>query len=255
MIDLGESILAVVTLTPILKAEMPRVGVGLQREILDLPKHITSLAKQLVANTLDEKLRMPRPWSYRQLYEMLTQPIPEATLAQVTKAFPEGADDGVAPLLFEVQSVFQHLANEFPVSDYQTYLGPKKIQPTSDKIWKWYSRYWVIGDPLQAFQLMQTGALLPSQAGALREYHPSLYEEFKGAILSALVERSMRDGKFINLPPRADRGVATFLGKKIVKQGSNVNAQKPDEAKPSAPGAPTPPVNESLQTAGQRAAS
>lgn len=252
MIEPGQATLAVTHLTPVLKGDMPYIGVERQREVMRLSDTIAGLAKDVVYDRLPKKVTMPRPFTYRQALKMFTQPVPEAVIAQIMSQFPPGTEDVALSFKATLAATYKRLASELPVSEYQTYLGPRNIQPTSDKVWQWFSRYWVIDDPLVVFPLMQGGCILSSQVAAVRDYFPAIYEEAKSAILAALTSRSIAEAKFLNLPPRSDRGVAIFLGKKLVPYGSNIKVAKPEESAPApAQGGKNP---EALATQGQKAA-
>jgi len=252
VVNPGEAVIACIELTPVLKLDMPYVGVEKGREITGVNKEITSLARQLVMNELPKKLKMPRPWTYEQLVKRFSSPLTESDLEYITGRFGEETHGIVSDFLATLQITFAHLSSELPVGEYQTYNGPKQIKPSSDKIWEWYSRYWVLSQPFAMFQLMQAGALLPTQVEAFEEYYPSLYEAFDAEVRAALTWRGVNDSSFVNLPPAADRGVGVFFKRKLVPFGSNVKITRPEPKAPPMPINP-PKINTSLQTAGQKA--
>jgi len=248
--DPGEAAVAVIGLTRILKGDMPKVGVMLQREILDLPRTIEKLANQFVNSQLPYRFKMPRDWTYNQLVNQFSQPLPESTIQLMIEQFPPELQDMALSFQLVVQNAYQHVANMIPVMDFDTYLGPKRIQPTSDKEWEFYNAYWLVSDPLLAFTLMQSGCLLPAQVKALQEFFPSLYENMKTALLMAIAKRQMGDAKFLMLPPRSDAGMRTFLGQKLIPYKSNSRVANDDRSRV------LPPKQEpskSLQTTGQKA--
>lgn len=253
-IEIGEATLAVVGMTKVLTGEMPRIGVGVQKEIIGLGAKIDGLARQFVYDELPKKLSVPRPFTYRKLVDQFTKPIPAGTIADLVSKFPRDAHDIGLSFMSTLQAAYGHLAEIVPVADYNTYLGPKRIMPTSDKLIEFYLKYWVIDDPLVAFKLMQSGALLPDQVSTLLEFYPSIHNYMKAAILNALVARNLREPNFMNLPPRADRGLATFKQQRIVPYGVNIHAIEPPQQKPAAAPA-TAKISPALQTTGQKAAS
>jgi hypothetical protein len=174
-IEVGEATMAVASLTAVLKGEMPKIGVGLQKEIVGLDKKIDALAQDFVYDRLPKKLSMPRPFTYRQLLDTFTKPIPASSIAEIPTKFPPDAGDAAISFLSTLQRAYASLAEIVPVADYNTYLGPKHIMPTSDKTFDFFLRYWVVDQPLVVFQLMQMGALMPEQVDSLKELFPSLH--------------------------------------------------------------------------------
>lgn len=252
-IEIGQAALATLGLSNVLKGECSRVGVEKQREIIGIGKRIDDLAMDFVYDRLPRKLSMPRPFTYRQLLERFTRPLSQAETNALQAKFPADAGDEWLAFKSVLDQSFAHLSEMVPVATYDTYLGPKRIKPTSDKTFEFFLKLWVIDDPLIAFQLMQSGALIPEQVSALLEFFPSLYTRMKSSILDALVSRNAKESSFMNLPPRADRGLATFKQQRIVPYGPNIHVAPPQ---PNSGGmSPTPKVNPALQTAGQRAAS
>jgi len=250
-IEVGEATLAVVGFTNVIKGEMPRIGVEKQRAILDLNKTIDGLALDFVYDRLPKKLSMPRPFTYRKLLDQFTKPLPQATLMDLHKKFPRDAADIELSFMSTLQSAYAHLGEMVPVADIDTYLGPKRIAPTSDKTFEFFNSYWVIDTPLVVFQLMQCGGLNPEQVTAFLKFYPSLHNYMKKAILEAIVKRNHAEPSFMFLPPRADRGLATFKQQRIVPYGVNVHTIEP---KPTQGEPPPPKLRTTLQTAGQKAA-
>jgi hypothetical protein len=253
-IEVGEATLATIGLTKVLTGGMPRVGVGVQKEILGLGKRIDDLATDFVYDRLPRNLSMPRPFTYRKLLDTFLAPVPQSVVTDIMRKFPPDATDIALSFQSTLTNVFAHLKDIVPVANYDTYLGPKKIQPTSDKTYEFFLQYWLLDDPLAIFRLMQCGALQPDQVTTFKEFYPSVYEHMKGSILSALVARNLREPSFMNLPPRADRGLATFKMQRVVPYGVNVHDLAPQQA-PVAPAQTNmPKLNVGLQTPGQKAA-
>jgi hypothetical protein len=250
-IELGEATLAVLGMTNVLRGDIPRIGVGVQKEILGIGKKIDALADDFVWDRLPKRLSMPRPFTYRKLLETFTRPIPQATITTIVEQFPRDAMDIALSFQSSLQNAYKHLSDMTPVADYDTYLGPKRIMPTSDKTFEFFNQYWVVDNPLIAFNLMQQGALIPEQATTLKEFFPSLYNHMTAALLNSLISRNTKEPSFLNLPPRADRGLATFKLQRIVPYGTSSHVIPPKNA-PSASSAP-PKVNAGLQTPGQKA--
>ena len=254
-IEIGEATLAVVGLSNVIAGEMPRMGIEKQREVLGLGKKIDALAEDFVYDRLPRKLKVPRPFTYRQLLDKFSKPIPESAVTDMLSKFPPDATDAALSFMSTLTQAYKHVADMLPVASYNTYLGPKRIMPTSDKTTEFFLMLWVIDDPTICFQLMQCGGLQVEQVTAVKEFFPSLYSYMLKAILDALISRNHSEATFMNLPPRADRGLATFKQQRIVTYGVNIHELPPE--KTAGPG-PLPPKDKppaGLQTQGQKAES
>jgi hypothetical protein len=252
-IEVGEATLAVVGLSTVLKGDMPRMGVAKQKEVIDLNKKIDALAADFVYDRLPRKLSMPRPFTYRQLLDKFTKPIPESEVTAIVAKFPPDAHDAALSFLSTLTQAYKHVADMLPVANYDTYLGPKRIMPTSDKTTEFFLKLWVIDDPLICFQLMQSGAIQVEQVQAVAEFFPSLYNYMKAAILDALISRNHREASFMDLPPRADRGLATFKQQRIVPYGVNIHELSPDKGGAPQPLPPKGKPPAGLETQAQKA--
>ena len=252
-LDPAEALLATTGLTVVLRGDMPLVGVMLQRRALDIPRRIKQLAKQMVADELSRAITMPRHISYQDMDKLLSGPLPEQLIENTTARFPANVHDQAVSFMALVARIHDQLAESFPTQEYQTALGPVKIEPPSDQTWAFYSKYWIIDQPLIVFQLMQAGALLPDQVGAIQGYYPTLYENMKSAVLDALVQS--KGGKdMLQISPRLNRSVTTFLGQKMVPFGSNKHLVTPDMVNPPPSPVTQSSPNQTLLSPGQRAA-
>jgi hypothetical protein len=249
-LDSSEATIATIGLTPFLSGDLPYIGVMKAREILDTPKTIQKLSQQLVADELPRQLTMPRPWSWQKMYDTFTKPIPESRIEYIQGRFADHIE--ATQFLTFLGTVYKRLSDMLPVAMFDTCLGQVPIQPSGDKLWAFYSLYWVISDPLIVLTLAQSGALLPSQVEVLSEFYPTLLEQMKTGLLQALVKHKLENRSFISLPTRADRGVNTLLGNKVVPAGSNKRvAELPQQ--PSGP-VPSSQPNKAQLTPGQKAA-
>lgn len=253
-IEVGQATLATISLTTVL-TDMPKINIGKQKEILGIDKEIDKLAKAFVADQLPKTLTLPRPFVYKKLLAQFTKPITEGKMTEIMSKFPSNLSEVAFSFQSTLQQVYAEVAREVPVSEVATYLGPKNIRPTSDKDFDfWYHVYWPADRPLDMFKLMQQGAITPEQVDSIKEFYPSIYNYMKVATLNAIAERKIREGdKFMNLPPRADRGLAIFKQMRVVDYGPNIHTTEPD--KPKAAGAPPPKIDKGLQTQAQRAGS
>lgn len=251
-LDASEALICTVGLTRILQGDMPKIGIMLQREVLDLPRRINRLAQDMVGDALPCNLKMPRDFQYQTLLDIFSNPIPEQQIENILVKFPPDQLDQAQAFAAKLATIHKQLADIIPVMQYQTCLGPINIKPTGDKLFRFWNQYWILSDPTIAFTLAQSGALLPEQVNMLVEFYPSLYEHFKTATLQALVKHKLKNAKFLNLPPRTDRGVNTMLQNKIVPFGSNQRVAVPDQ------GLPNPTSNQAapkrFQTQAEKAA-
>lgn len=250
-IEVGEATLANIGFTTIVKGDMPRIGIGKQKEIIATNKKIDGLAKEFVYDELITKMRVPRPYTYPKLLARFTKPLSEAEIANINSKFPPDANDTTLSFISTLQGAYTKVADEVPVSTIDTYLGPTNLKPTSDKDLDFWLQYWIIDDPFVVFRLMQCGALQPAQVDTLKVFYPSIYNYMIAAILNALVDRNLKEPKFINLPPRADRGLATLKQQRVVDYGPNIHVAQPTEPTPQSPKPMR--IDKGLQTQGQRA--
>lgn len=254
-LDPAEALLATVGLTKVLTGNMPLVGVMLQRQSMTIASRLKKQAKQLVAGELPKKLDMPRHIPYKTGLRLFSQPLPEQLIENIVGKFPHALHDQALQFIALVSQVHHRLSQLFPTQDYQTALGPVKIEPPSDQTWKFYSQYWISDDPQITFQLMQSGALLPNQVAALQNAYSSLYENMKSALLDALVQEK-GPSDMLKISPGLNRAVTTFLGNKVVPYGSNKHLVTPDMVNPQQTGPVTSSTpNSSLESPGQKAAS
>jgi hypothetical protein len=228
----------------------------LQRETLDLTKRLAKLATDMVNDQLPRTLKMPRDFNYTKLVDLFSNPIPEQEIENTLSKFPHDQSDLANSFMATLARVHKQLSDLVPVMQYQTCLGPINIQPTGDKLFAFWNQYWVLSDPSIVFTLAQSAALLPEQVKVLAEFYPSLYEQIKSATLAALVKHKMKPGnsKFLNLPPRIDRGISTLLQQKTVPFGSNARQALDDRSQVGSNPTGNAPPQRSLESQAQKAA-
>lgn len=252
-IDPGECLIAVAGLHEIVTGNMPLVGVEMMRKCRNLPREIEREAKRAIAGELDERVTIPRPVTYDQALERFTRPISQDEIASLVKRFTPESHDVFPAFAGALQKTYAHLAEELPVSTYETQVGPKHLPPPSDKLFEWYARYWIACDPLVTFRLIQTGALMAIQVATLMEDFPTMLEAFKSATIDAIAARGARDKSFINLPYRTDRGVSVLVGKRIMPYGGAIKSE-PAQAPIAAASVPvSAKLPKTMQTQGQAA--
>ena len=215
MTNPGEAALAVIGVTPIIKGSVPKIGVGKLAEIRDVDSQIVKLAKQLCAGELPEP-SMPREHSYRATLDRLSKGLPPDEIQQLADKFPPAEHDIAGQFVMLVMSVFQQLKAIFPTADYNTFAGPTTLVPDTEKVWMFFLQLWVLNDPLVIFPLIGSGAILQPQVQVMRQFYPTLSKSADDAIYAQTAASKAAKLSY-RLPPRAEDGVATWLGRRIVE--------------------------------------
>ena len=230
-INPGELALASIGLSPIIRGDMPKIGLGRLNEMGNIPNEVTRLAGKLADGELTYQ-----PYShehrYKTLLDRLTNPLKQHELDDVIGKFHIEAGDIATAFSIVVQQALGDLKAIFPVSVYRTFAGPKNIEPNADVVFQFLNKLDVINDPLRVFPLIATGALLKSQAEIVKQVYPTLSEHITQEIYAAVAKR--RAGKqSYQLPPRAEIGVATWIGQKAEFRPAKPNppADPPDAPK------------------------
>ena len=109
-LDPAEALLATTGITKVLTGNMPLVGVMLQRLSLAIPGKIQKLAKDMVADKLPRKITMPRHLDYDKLLGLLTAPIQEQQIENITGRFPSNVHDQAVNFIALVVPVHQQLS-------------------------------------------------------------------------------------------------------------------------------------------------
>lgn len=214
-INPGELALASIGISCIIRGDMPKIGLERLRDMGGIPNKITQLAGQLA----DGKLAY-QPYShehkYMALLDRLTNPLKQHEIDGIIEKFHIEAGDIGTQFSIAVQQALADLKDIFPVSVYRTFAGPKNLPPNADVVFQFLNRLDVINDPLRVMPLIATGALLKSQSAIVRQVYPSLSKYVTQQIYAAVAKRRA-DGpasKPYQLPPRAEIGVATWIGQK-----------------------------------------
>lgn len=245
MIDPGEVALATIGISAILRDEVPRQGVERLQRMAAIPKQIASLAGKVATGKLTYQA-LPREHSYRALLDRLSSPLRQSEIQGLIDRFPgAGADIGAA-FVIAAQEALLHVKELFPVSIYTTFAGPKNMVPNDLAIWQFLSQLDVINDPMRVFALMASGALLKRQADAIRLIYPTMSAAIDPALYEAIARQIAARASY-QLPPGAEFGVATWLGRRSV-------AYQPAAPAGPAPAAPlAKPKGNPLATPNQRA--
>jgi hypothetical protein len=252
-VDPGELALATIGVSAIIDADIPRMGIERQRQALSIPNKLQKLAADVVDGDI-KRPPMPRPHSYRKLLDHFAKGLQPDQIQSLMDAFPHDVSDMSGSFLLVAQAALEDLKKLFPMSVYSTFTGPQNLTPDDVSVWRFFSQLEVLDDPLRVYPLIATGALLKSQTMALREIYPTLSDAIDTSVNTAIAKKSAEsvtaDGTIkYRLPPRAEMGVATWLGRRIVPHQPN----KPAPPAPPA-GTPTQPtIPNALATRNQKA--
>jgi len=232
-IDPAELLLATIGLTPIIKNDVPKIGVAKLKEAADLPARLKELAQQAIAGTLKFP-KIPRPTDYKFLLDRLSAPMAAGEVETIGKDFPKEETDLAGPFMIYVQHAYGVVKDLFPIAAVQSYAGPKNITPTSDRIFQFYNEYSVLDDPTRVFALISSASLLKRQAAALRQLYPTLSAAIDSALTSAIQDAiTGRPGH--RLTARVEAGLKAWKGDRLVDfrpPPPPEQAGKPASAKP-----------------------
>lgn len=232
VIDPGEAALVVIGLSNVLKRDVPKIGVEKLREIGRVGKDVSAKARDLVAGKLRGK-PIPREHSYRALLDRLSRNMSPEEIQGLVDRFPPEASAVSGPFLLVVQQAVAHLKQIFPTSEYVTFTGPRSMTPPDDAVFEFFNRLLVLNAPLVVFDLMASGALLPSQALAVQEFFPTLSKAIKSAVYDAVTKAKAAKASY-RLPSRVTVGLDAWLGNPTTDYQPNAPRVVPTPKRPGA---------------------
>ncbi len=204
MIEPVEAAMAVIGLRALVSKKVERVTVPVLERVDKLGKEITRLSRDLVNDKLTETFYSDL--NYRAMLNDLADGFEIDQVQEMADQFPaEYRDLGLA-LTGHASQVITALTEMVPRSFYETVTGSKSLLPSDVAVWKFVSILEVLDDPLLIFPLMNTGALLKSQAHAVRELYPTFSAAVDAALFDAAVKAKAAKKSF-ELSPRAEVGV------------------------------------------------
>lgn len=230
MINPGESALAILGISNVIKGEkeVPRWTKQRQSEAAKMPKTIADLAREVCTTSIKLK-PIKRDHDYRTTMERLRVGVPPAEIQKMVDKFPDDEHDTALAFVVTAGNAMTHLKEIFPVSELDTFTGPKNILPSNEAVAAFFLQLAVLNDPLCVFNLIGCGAMLRSQSKTVREFFPSIADEIDSAFYSTIAELGAADDKF-RLPPRARVGLENWLQRRVVDHD-------PDPAPPINPAA------------------
>lgn len=238
MINPGELALASIGVSALIDGPPPKMGQGRRDEAEAIGRDIPRRARELVADEAMKRTPTPRAHSYKALLDRFARKLDEPLLAAhetqaLVDAFPAEASEMSGAFSMVAQAALEKLRTLFPMSEYRSFTGPKNLPPDDVKVWKFFNQLEVLNDPMRVFPLIATGALLKSQAQAVREVYPTLSQDIDAAIYAAIAKKGAETNGKYKLPPRAEMGVATWMGRRVVPY-------QPPKPAPPPGGAPAP---------------
>jgi len=208
MISPVEACLAVVGLRPIISAKVEKIRASTLERIDGLEREVQRLARQMIRNELTDTFYSDL--NYRAMLKDLARGVEVDQVQAMADAFPPQYRDVGHALSITASQVIKTLSDMVPKSVYTTVAGPTSLLPDDVKLWSFVSILEVLDNPLIVFALMNTGALLRSQATAVRQLYPTLSADIDAAILDATVKAKTKSKAF-ELAPRAEVGVKTWI--------------------------------------------
>jgi len=214
-INPGELALACIGLSPIIKGDMPKIGLGRLNDMGNIPKEITRLAAKLADGDLAYQ-PYSHEHSYKRMLDRLTNPLKQHEVADLIGKFHIEAGDLGTQFAIAAQQAMAELKAIFPVSVYRTFAGPKNIEPNANVVFEFLNRLDVVNDPLRVLPLIATGALLGTQRDIVKQIYPTLSDYITREIYAAVAKCRAASpiSKPYQLPPRAEIGVAKWNGQK-----------------------------------------
>lgn len=205
----AEAAMAVIGLRTIISRKVERITRPTLERIDGIGREVQRLARQMVHDQLTETFYSDL--NYRATLADLSRGFDLTQVTEMADAFPPEFRDVGHALTLGASQVIQELSKLIPTSVYQTVAGPTSLLPDDVKVWKFVSILEVLDNPLMVFPLMNTGALLKSQANAVRLIYPTLSAAIDAAILDATVKAKAAKRSF-ELSPRAEVGVKAWMG-------------------------------------------
>lgn len=217
-----EAMLIAVGLRSIISHQTERITKAKLDRMRTLPSEVRRLSRSVVSGELDQPFYSDL--DYRGILKDLAKGVQMQQVQDMIEEFPARYKAVGSALMILARQVVPQLADNIPTSSYQTIAGSKSLLPSDTRIWKFVSILELLDNPLLVFPLMSTGALLKSQAQAVRTLYPSLSAAIDAALFEATVKAKTKKKSF-ELPPRAERGVKAWMNKGPVPTSSLKLAQ------------------------------
>jgi hypothetical protein len=218
-----EACMAVIGLRTIISRKTERITRATLDRIDGIPKEVNRLARQLVRDELTDTWYSDL--NYKATLSDLARGIDVQQVQDMADQFPDEYRAVGHALSLAASQVIADLQKLVPTSVYQTVTGQTSLLPDDMRLWKFVSVLEVLDNPLMVFALMNTGALLRSQAHAVRVVYPTLSAAIDAALFDATVKaKAARKG--FELAPRAEVGVKAWMGQPPVSPGMLKSSQE-----------------------------
>lgn len=235
-----ESLLMAVTLKAVISREVETITKAKLQSMSRLPRRVNDLARKLVNDEL--KATVYADLNFRRAVKDLSTGWNIEQVVAMTEKFPPEYQVAGSALIIKSKEIVTELQKFIPTAQYQTLAGSVDLIPADTKLFRFISILDVLNDPLIVFPLMATGALLKSQANAVRVVYPTLSTAIDAAILQATMTAKAAKKSF-ELPYRAEYGIKAWFGKGPVSTDTLQKAQATvakQNAKKAPPPAPMP---------------
>lgn len=228
MIDDGEKWAAVLGAKVAVEKKVSKVTITQLKLYGEFEQRLAQLADSLCADKLETK--WPEMVDYDWANKGLSSAMSEENLNQIQSMVPSDQQNSY---LIALERQAEFLQQALPHSSHDTLSGPL-ILPVSDmEHYRFAGLYRVINSPIDAFQLMASGALLRIWAQAVRLVYPTVAKAIDDALQFAISDARQKDDKY-QVPFKVDSGIRDWLGSELLIkpfQAIYAEASKKKEAK------------------------
>ncbi len=211
-LDSAEVIIAVLGMRPIISRTIEKPTKTQMDAIADFPSRITRLAKKLTNGSLPELDEMPSV-QYEQMLTDLTMPFNPDQIESTISKFP-GDEETRMEAMDIAKKAFDLLRDVLPMSVYQSMSSTVNLAISDPQWWQWQETLELLNKPLNVFNLIETGEVLPSQVTAMREIFPTICAAIDTAIRLAVADE-IASVKSYELPEYCEFGVANWFDSPI----------------------------------------
>jgi hypothetical protein len=215
--------LIAVGIDAIISRKVEKITKAKLKEMANISKEIENLTRKLVNGELEPSISLS-DFNWRTAIKELVAGWNVDQVVDMTKSFPREYQVTASALIIKSQDVIKQLSEGLPLAQYQTLSGLTNLIPADTHIFKFTSILEVVRNPLIIFSLMAAGALLRSQAHAVRTIYPTLSAAIDAAILQATITAKANKKSF-ELPPKAEYGIKAWYGQGPVSTKSLVQSQ------------------------------
>ncbi len=217
-----ELMLASVGIRAIISRQVEKITKTQLDEMVRLPSAVLRMSRQIVSGQEFESTFGHD--SYRDLLVDLAKGWDPEQVEQMMDQVPTEYHTVAQALIVKAGELIKQMDAEYPVSKYITMSGETRLATSDAKSFQFLSVLECIDHPLVMFELMSTGALLQTQAQAVREVYPSLSEAIDTCLIDSITRARAAKASF-QLPQKAERGIRAWFGKGPIPLKSMARAQ------------------------------